>query len=129
MVRAKVIKQKARRLRRVAAKQPVREVKPAAPAAIDRQRAFQDAIADLRDHADQYAREADLGSVIRKILNRVGVPVTDAQANSVCGAVGVDGRLRPTDTDSLRSAMGRASKSLPKNGPSLEDLMKQMKPK
>lgn len=124
MARARVIGKKVRRI-----KKPAAQAQEAKPVAFDRAKAFQDAISELRDNADQYMREPDLGSAIRRLLNKVGVPMSERQADSLCNAVGVSGDLKPGDTDALRSAFGRAARNLPQGSPSLTDLMKKVRPK
>lgn len=121
MVRAKTTPQKA--------KKPTgagdRAAETTAPGPIDRKQAFEAALNELRNNADQYLRAPDLATAVKQLLGKIGVNMSQAQADRLFSAVGASGDLRPGDTEALRSVLQNAMSLMPRGtgAPNLQDLL------
>lgn len=92
---------------------------------VDRKQAFEAAISELRSNLDQYMRAPDLATAVKQLLSKVGVSMNEAQAEKLFSAVGASGKLRPSDTEALRSVLQNAMSLMPKGtgAPNLQDLL------
>lgn len=92
---------------------------------IDRKQAFEAALNELRNNVDQYLRAPDLATAIKQLLGKIGVNMSEAQAERLFSAIGASGNLRPGDTEALRSVLQNAMTLMPRGtgAPNLQDLL------